>query len=701
MALLLVMPGLWANPVKTDHVEAELIAEETALVPGRTLSVGLRLIMEDHWHTYWLNPGDSGLATTLEWSLPPGFEAGPLQWPRPQRLPVDVLMNYGYEGEVLLISELAVPDDLPVGGRVTLRARADWLVCKEICLPGGADLELTLPVAPESSADPVRRKLFETARSRLPEPAEGWSFRAERQEGSWLLRMEPPRPGADPPPADVYFFAADEGVVEPSAPQKLEPLENGAVLRLQVASFEESPAERLRGVLVAGGDWPGEESSALWVDAEVVGPTAGAVASSMREAADRGLPPTLWAILGAAFVGGLILNLMPCVFPVLSIKIFSFVRQAGEDRSAVARHGWAFTAGVMVSFWILAGILLAIRAGGEELGWGYQLQSPGFVIFLCFVLLAFALSLFGVFELGGSVAAAAGRWGAGAGLTGSFSNGVLATVLATPCTAPFMGPALAFSLTQPAGTSLLVFSFLAAGLAAPYLILSLNPRLLKVLPKPGAWMETFKQFMAFPVLATVVWLLWVLGLQIGISGMVRVLAGLLLAGIAFWALGKWGAPLRAAPVRLAGRLAAVLLIAAGASWAYSASDFAPGAAGESASDGGLVWVPYSAEELARLRSEGRPVFLDFTAAWCATCQVNEMVVFGSDEVRQKLAEKEVVLMKADWTRRDPAITAALAEFGRSAVPLYVLYGRNPSAGPVFVKELISPAGFLEALDLLP
>jgi thiol:disulfide interchange protein len=408
---------------------------------------------------------------------------------------------------------------------------------------------------------------------------------------------------------------------------------------------------------------------------------------------------TIGVAMVFALLGGLILNLMPCVFPVLSLKILGFVQAAHHDAASIRRHGLVFGAGVLVSFWFLAGTLIALRAAGNELGWGFQLQSPTFVAGLALGLFVLALNLLGVFEMGGSLQTVAGRMDGHAGYRGSFASGVLATVLATPCTAPFMGTALGWALAQPAASSLAVFTALGAGMAAPYVVLSFAPRLLSRLPRPGAWMETFKQLMAFPLLATVVWLVWVLGQQTGNSGVASLLTALLSAGRAAWIFGRRAATgagrlhaLGTVSTVAAAAVSVMLVLAA----AEPSSEPTAAGASEAATDSyGIRWIPYDAGVLADLREQGRRVFVDFTAAWCLTCKVNERITFGDADVRERLRELDVVTMKADWTDGDPAITRALESFGRSGVPLYVLY--DGKAQPVVLPQVLGAGVFLEAL----
>ncbi len=659
-----------AEVVRTDHVESELVAEVAAIEPGRPFTVGLRMRMDEHWHTYWVNPGDSGLGTTIDWTLPEGFTAGPIQWPAPKRIPTPPLMTYGYEGEILLMVEITPPPTLERGASVEIAAHAEWLVCELICIPGEGRYSLRLPVAEgPARPDAARAAEFAAARERLPRAAE-WGATFTRSGGAYLLRFNPPA-GREFDPAEAYFFALDELVVEPAAPQSATFAGGVATMRIPRAETAEGEPEALRGVLVADGAWT------------IAAPRGGPSATGAATTADEGRPLAL--LLALAFAGGFILNLMPCVFPVLGIKILGFVNQAGADRRKVTLHGLVFTLGVLVSFWALAGLLIALRAGGQELGWGFQLQSPAFVFGVAVFLLVFALNLAGLFEFGLSATGVGGSLQMRDGFAGSFFTGVLATIVATPCSAPFLAPALGAALALPAAGSLLVFTAIALGLALPYLVLSFAPGLVKWLPRPGAWMETFKQLMSFPLFATVGALVWVLAGQVPETGLLKVLLALVLVSMAAWAYGRWVQ--RVGGPRVAG-LVFTLAAAAGGLWlGYPAKP----------SPTDVVWEKWSQAEVERLLAEDRLVYVDFTARWCATCQSNKALVFGSAAVRERFRELGVATLKADWTNRDPEITRALAAFGRGAVPFNLLYAPGASE-PVVLPEVLTPEIVLEALS---
>lgn len=686
-ALALDGPAMAQPPPAARHVKASLVAEPESIQPGQRFWLGIRLQMEKGWHTYWSNPADSGLPTKISWRLPEGFAAGPIQWPYPARIAVPPLMSYGYEGDVLLPIEISAPASLAPGSKVRLGGRVDWLECRETCIPGKAKVAVTLPVRAEAARPaPTTAPLFAEAWRRLPGPASGWGIEAEAAPGVIGLAFRSPRGEA---PRDAYFFAAQPRVIEYAAPQPLRRVAGGHRLELTPAASASQPSTRLKGVLVA-------ENRSGPVAVEVDVPIAPVAALPPALAGDGGLA----AALGFAFLGGLALNLMPCVLPVLSLKVLSFVRHAGEQPRRAWRQGAAFTIGVLVSFWGLAGLLLLLRAGGEQVGWGFQLQSLPFVAFLAGLFFLLGLNLFGVFEVGASLIAAGNLAARQTGLASSFWNGALATLVATPCTAPFMGSALGFGLSQPPAVSLLVFTALGLGMAAPYLVLSLNPRLLRFVPRPGAWMAGFKQLMGFFLMTTVVALVWLFGQQAGVDGMALLLAALLAMGLGGWIFGRGTAPGRTPRARLIASTLALLLVAGGFLLGLSQAQASPEAKAPQPrpEDGGLAWEEFTPERLAELRAQGRPVFIDFTAAWCLTCQVNERVALRAPEVETRFRREGVVLLRADWTRRDERITQALASYGRQGVPLYVLYGPGASGEPRVLPEVITPGLVLEAIE---
>ncbi len=702
--LLSLLTVLWtglapAAPVQTPHAEAELIAQDTHAVPGKRTTVALRIRHEPEWHTYWRNPGDSGVATRIAWTLPDGVTAGPIQWPVPERIPVGPLANYGYEDELLLLTDLQVPAGWPPGTPIPIEAKAEWLICKEICLPGGATLSLSVPTATSATRpDPAHASAFARTRASLPSAGDGWRIAYSVTDTHIVLDAMPPA-GVNLPPSGLQFFPDVPEVIDNPSPQTQERVPEGLRLLLTAAAVFTGKLETLSGLLVAG---EGADRIAVEISAPYPGgapkvraadPNAQMSAQDIRRAA--GSPaaapaaPDLGLLLALvfAFGGGLVLNLMPCVFPVVSIKVLGFVEQAHGDRAELRNHGLAFAGGIVVCFWIVAGALLALRASGEALGWGYQLQSPLVVTALAVLFFLLGLNLSGWFEIGTRVQTLAGSAESGTGLGGAFLSGMLATAVATPCTAPFMGAALGFALTQPALASMAVFTALALGMGLPYVLLSFFPALTAWLPRPGRWMETLKQFLAFPLYLTVVWLVWVLGEQLGTTAAARLLAGLVLLAAAIWAWRRLTAAGGAV-----GAVVSALFVAAAAWSAWPVDE--PDSPRTGTAHG--AWGAYSDDELRRLRAEG-PVFVDFTAAWCVTCQVNKRVVLQSDSVEAAFASSKVARLRADWTNRDEAITRALAKLGRSGVPVYAVY---PGGGgdPELLPELLTKDLVLAALD---
>ena len=691
---LMWLPALGlAEAVSRPHVTAELISRQTSFRPGDTIDVGVRLQLEEGWHVYWRNPGDAGLSTQIDWTLPPGFEAGPIRWPYPHRFALGPVVSFGHSGDVLLLVKLRTPGDLAPDEPVELIVNVSWLICKDVCLPGKATLTLELPVAKGNPA--VNESLaatFEAAENALPRVDSTWRLSAGYAGDRIELRVEGPTERLSDM-AEAMFFPTEPGLIAPSAEQPLSLADGRLSLSLQPVPENMASILHLQGVLVADSGWDDTgQLKALQVDVPVRASFAEAPTTPQGEEPTQAL--SIATAVAFALLGGLILNIMPCVFPVLSIKILTFVNQAGGDRAVTRRHGYVFALGVIVSFWVLAGLLLALRAGGQKLGWGFQLQSPGFVAAMALLLFAVGLNLVGVFEVGGGMIGLAskmsGQSGSGhGGYGGSFSSGILATLLATPCAAPFMATAVGAALALRPVTAMLVFTCLGVGMAAPYVLLSLAPQLLSWLPRPGPWMESFKQFMAFPLFATTAWLASVFGQQTGDGGLVTLLMGLVLLAIGAWIWGRWTIPSRGKGVRrAAGVIAGIVVVC---------SIVVSLGAGRS-SDDALQWEPYSPQRLEELRADGRMVFVDFTATWCLTCKVNELVALSSTEVVEKFRQNDVALLKGDWTLKDPTITKALDEFGRSSVPLYLLYGPNGSAEPKVLPTVLTPQIVVRAVD---
>jgi len=679
--------------VSTPHVRAELLLEKPSVAPGESFDVALRMRMKDGWHTYWKHPGDSGEPTDISWNLPPGFTAGAIQWPYPQKIILTPLTTYGYEGEVMLLVPFKAASDAKPGTTARVTADAYWMVCEKVCIPEEVKLALDVPIGagPVAPSGPAA-SAFASTRAKLPMPTDDWKIAASEQDGQFVLRIDPPQDVALD--GNVQFFAASGPLIEYSAPQTTS-VDGGVVtMRVKRSSYLTGAPKRINGILLAANGARGGGPAAFEFDVPFTAPAAGAAAPT-DAAATTAVPPTLLVALALAFAGGVILNLMPCVFPVVSLKVLAFVQSAGDDPRRVRAHGLTFAAGVLVACWALAALLLALRAAGEEIGWGFQLQSPGFVAAMAFLLFGLGLSLAGVVEVGTALTRLGGT--GSSGYRASFMNGVLATVVATPCTAPFMGAALGYAMTQSAGTSMLIFTALGAGMAAPYVALSAWPALLRFLPRPGQWMVRFRQLTAFPLFATVAWLAWVFGHQTGIDGVLRLLLGLTLLALGLWIWGQWVTLSAAERTKWTARTAGAGFIVAGLVLAATSAPAATAAPSSTPAEG-IAWEVYSAESVAGHRAAGRPVFIDFTAAWCLTCKVNERIAFSSHEVQQLVKARNMAMLKADWTNKDPAITRALAGFGRSGVPLYVLYDADPAAQPRLLPEILSPGILLNAFS---
>jgi thiol:disulfide interchange protein DsbD len=673
-----------AAPAPVPHGNVDLISEVDHAQPGADFTVGLHFKLEPGWHIYWKNPGDSGLPPRIQWTLPQRWSAGEIEWPAPKRLPVGPLLDYGYENDVLLPITVHTAKGAPASGPAELKADLRVLVCRETCIPGKAALALTLPVRNQPARKiAANEPLFARARESQPLPAPAdWQASAAISGSTLTLKVQGLKQSKG-----VFFFPATASVIENAAPQKSAETAEGMELKLKRAPDAAGQPTKLDGLLLVP-DGNGATRS-YEISANVAAAPATAAATTTLAAASQ----NLGLIILFAFLGGLVLNLMPCVFPVLSLKALHLLDNAEKDHRAVRLSAFAYTLGILVSFWVLVGILLALRAGGSQLGWGFQLQSPGFVAFLCCFLFLFGLSLAGVFEIGQSFMGVGSNLAQQSGYTGSFFTGVLATVVATPCTAPFMGAAVGFALSQSVVICTAIFTALALGLASPFLLLAFAPQLGHFLPRPGRWMETLKQFLSFLIFGTVIWLLWVFGLQSGIDQVTILLWSLLVIGVAAWILGRWSHK------RLA-LLASLALIIAATLYPMLNSSAAPpvSAANGQPSKDGLNWEPFTAEKLAGYRASGKPVFIDFTAAWCLTCQVNDRVVFRSEDVKKRLKQSGIVLLRADWTSNDPEITEALAQYGRSAVPLYVLYGQGQSQPVILPDGLLRPSTFLNALQ---
>lgn len=662
-------------------VKVELLAEPASIAPGEPFTVGIKLSMKEHWHTYWRNPGDSGEPTEVSWKLPKGFVAGELEWPTPSLIRVGPVASFGYEGEAILLARITPPRDVRPGTTLGLAADIAYLVCEKICIPGEASVSLSLPVSERSASSP-NSAMFEAARSRLPQPSP-WKATFSTEEKAITLSLRAEGVQGDAIRA-ARFFPYDNTLIDNAAQQILRTDGQETRISIERSQIAKSIPQRIDGVLVVDEDVGGATAShAFMIEAT---PSGGG-------AAGEGGMTLLYAVI-SALIAGVILNLMPCVFPVLSIKILHLTEHRAETPGRVRLHGIAYALGVLACFTILAGVLHGLRAAGAEIGWGFQLQSPLMVASLAFIFFALGLSLSGVLTLGTSLTRVGGsRLLQHGGLSGSFFAGVLATVVATPCTAPFMGASIGFALVQPFAVGLAVFLALGLGLALPFLILALVPGLQRLLPRPGRWMETLKRLLAFPLYATVAWLLWVLSFQVGTAGLLAALAGLALIAFGAWAYNH-SQRLNQVRGHVFQGVAAGSVIGAIALAVVIGQSRPILANAEVASNAGAE--AFSDQKLNALLASGEHVFVNMTAAWCITCLVNERTTLSSGPVREAFASKRITYLKGDWTNRNPEITRLLEKFGRSGVPLYVLY-RGGDNEPVLLPQILTQSLVLEAV----
>lgn len=738
------------NMDDTPHqVHARLMADRDVLRPGDTVRLGVHLTQKHEWHTYWRSPGDIGLPTDIVWKLPDGATAGDYTYPVPQRFELAGIVSYGYEDQVLLYSEVKLPDTLPAG-KAEFGAKVNWLVCKESCIPGEAELSLPITVAPDAPDEPGSlAPMFDHFEKQHPtDPLQLKSIGVESALSVSAVQPEKPFKAAflvqaidgqtlAPPPKDGNWptFTPIVGFDWMVMDLKIQQVEPGILVTIEGETFAPEPlptSDQIGGLLQVkvGDTWVRTEITRElpWVaaDAEVTESNSplwtlakgGAAGGTPPVGGSGGGPETastsggsaaggsLFAMLGAAFLGGLLLNIMPCVLPVLTMKLYGLVEQADISPTERKTAGLAYSAGIIASFLALAATVVFIQTSVGAVGWGFQFQYPPYVAALATIVFAFGLSLFGVFELpvmGGNAAADAS---AKEGVMGYFFTGVFATLLATPCSAPFLGTALGFAFSQPAAVILVFFAVIGLGLAAPFLAIAFIPALFRLLPSPGEWMETFKQLMGFTLIATTVWLVDVLAAQIGSDRATGFLAFLTVVGIGSWIFGRWGGLAETGKRQLTALAAGAAVSVAGG---YVFLDLEMAHAEVANCDGEDVdvanldfseqipWVPFSEPQIEAL--SGHPVFIDFTADWCLTCKVNENTILETDRVRSAMKDLGVVPVKADWTRRDPVIGEWLARYDRAAVPFYVVLPADPAAGPIPLGEVITPDGVIEAMQV--
>jgi thiol:disulfide interchange protein DsbD len=677
--------------------EATLVAEDNSIQPGRPFWVAVHLRLAPDWHAYWKNPGDAGMPVQVDWDLPQNFTVSELEWPYPKKMELSGIVGFGYDDELTLLAKITPDVSTHPDQKVDLGAKVRWLSCsKDECVPGNAKLSLPLPVSlQEPTPNAENTALFSNARENIPELPGAVLVSRDNDKLNLFVTLDHL---TDENSKDVKleFYPETKKLVDHHHDEGTLAADGTAMLALT----ELKKSTSLKGLLIAK---QGETTRAFHVDAPIN--LSNASLQPIQNAATEESSIFSFAkILALAFIGGLILNLMPCVLPVISFKVLSFIKMAGENRATTTKHGIAFSVGVLISFWVLAGLLIVLRAYGSTVGWGFHLQEPLFVGILACVMFLLSLNLLGVFEFGLTLSSWAGqveqtaRKEAPEGLLSSFSSGVLATTLATPCSGPFLGLTIGLAATLPVFQSLLIFTSVGLGMASPYLILGIFPALLSFLPKPGAWMEVFKQGMGIFLLASVIWLLWVFAGQTSELSIFLLLGALYVLAIAAWIYGLFGSPVRSRKVRLIGSLAALILV----SGAYQLVQTGSQMVSSSTSNNEIAsnWEPYSAARVEELQKAGIPVIVDFTAKWCLICQVNH-VVLANDKVSSKLDEIGAVRMIADWTLNDPEITEALTKFGRNSVPLYLLYGSEQGTQPTILPQVLTPDVVLEELEKIP
>ena len=693
---------------KGEEIDVELVSETQNVMPGQTLWTAIRLNPTEGWHTYSKWPGDSGDATFIHsWELPEGAQAGDIQWPVPTWLPFpgSDLVTFSYKKEVLLLVPIEVPADF-AGSEFAMTAHVEWQVCDLICLIDDAEVSLTLPVAQgELRPDPQWADAIAAVREALPtadHAIEGLFAIAGDRVSFSFVSNDQVFSNAD----DVWFFPEQRRILDPG------PLRDVTLLPGLVQITHAQPRrmltdlEQINGLLAvqhAGGQVLGYDITTDLASPDGLAAIVAVANEQAGPGALAGGERSLLTIIVFALLGGLILNLMPCVFPVLSLKVLNLTSHDGASSRQYRLHGLAYTAGIVLAFMVLASVLLMLRAGGEAVGWAFQLQSPWFVALLVFLFFVMGLSLSGVYEFGTRLMGVGSSLTTSSGYKSSFSTGVLATVVASPCTAPFMGAALGFALAQSWLVAMIVFASLGLGMALPFLILSFSPALMKHMPKPGPWMVTFKEFMAFPMYAAALWLLWVLGVQVGINGMIAVASAALLLALALWLLQK-GSGASDGRRRVGMAVSLVLTVVALSVLRMPLLEPRLGGSGPgvdmSGADYDASFEVFSSARVSELRGNGTPVFVNMTAAWCITCLANEQTTLNTQRVQQAMVDYGITYMKGDWTNQDPEISRVLDEFNRPSVPLYILYPGDPSAEPVILPQLLTPTIALDAFSSL-
>ena len=689
-------------------VEVELLSASRAVVPGETIWVAIRLKPTKGWHTYWRYAGDVGSAPSVEWNLPSGWKAGKFVWPTPHRMSSPPLASYGYKRELLLATPMEVPQTARVGSSVNIAGRITWVVCDEECVSDEVDLSLTRPVAASVVIDPVVTKAIEVEQQRAPLPQGDWTVRAAVDSADLILFARPSSGSAAGATLPTDFFIDSAGVIDHAAPIRARWTDSLIEMRIKRSEYANGSPTRVSGLMIFGStDRTGVDDNRVY---EISSPVDQSVADARValgvSATESGTTDVKALMFAALFglLGGTLLNLMPCVLPVLSIKLFGVAEMASQSGAAAKRHALLFGTGVLLSMWALVGLLLGLRAAGNEIGWGYQLQSPVFVSVLALVMVVAALNMAGVFAvgpIGGRLLNVADRR---SGPMQELMSGALVVLLATPCSAPFISSAAGYALTQGAVSSFTVFTTIAIGLAWPVVLIGFAPALRRLVPKPGPWMLTLRQFLVFPLLASAAWLTWVVGRQAGVDMMGVLLTAMTVVSLALWLYGKV-AYSENASTRIAGVLTAGAGLAVAVGFAVLAAQNAkpvsvqaPTTAGTT--NGSLAWQPFTDSTLRVARASGVPVMLDVTADWCLTCKLNERVAFASERVRTVLDSGNVQLLRADWTNRSPEITRLISGFGRSGVPVVVLYPPGEKSEPVLLPTLLTPGIVIQAVETM-